>query len=161
MVRYDPRDLSTVFVRRTNGHFVEARYRSLGRPPISLWERNAAVRQLNAKGRRELDEAMTFSSVMEQRSIEDDARRLTARSRRNRERRPVSHQDATVEARLHDIDTAKLPSGQTGSESAWDEPRPRPPSVYNCTPPGLSEGRADRGNPRGPLGHLSSRTADP
>ncbi len=122
MVRYDPRDLSTVFVRRTNGHFVEARYRSLGRPPISLWERNAAVRQLNAKGRRELDEAMIFSSVMEQRSIEDDARRLTARSRRNRERRPVSHQDATVEARLHDIDTAKLPSGQAGSGSAWDEP---------------------------------------
>ena len=95
MVRYDPRDLSTVFVRRTNGHFVEARYRSLGRPPISLWERNAAVRQLNAKGRRELDEAMIFSSVMEQRSIEDDARRLTARSRQNRKRRPVSHQDAT------------------------------------------------------------------
>jgi putative transposase len=122
MVRYDPRDLSAVFVRRTNGHFVEARYRSLGRPPISLWERNAAVRQLNAKGRRELDETMIFSSVMEQRSIEDDARRLTARSRRNRERRPVSHQDATVEARLHDIDTAKLPSGQAGTGSAWDEP---------------------------------------
>jgi putative transposase len=29
-VRYDPRDLSRVFVRRPNGHFVEARYRSLG-----------------------------------------------------------------------------------------------------------------------------------
>ena len=36
IVQYDPRDLSTVFVRRTNGQFVEARYRSLGRPPISL-----------------------------------------------------------------------------------------------------------------------------
>jgi putative transposase len=48
-VRYDPRDLSSVFVRRANGHFVDARYRTLGHPPISLWERNAAVRRLNEK----------------------------------------------------------------------------------------------------------------
>lgn len=31
-VRYDPRDLSHVFVRRRNGHFVEARYRNLAHP---------------------------------------------------------------------------------------------------------------------------------
>ena len=35
-VRYDPRDLSHVFVRRPNGHFVEARYRDLAHPAISL-----------------------------------------------------------------------------------------------------------------------------
>jgi putative transposase len=122
VVRYDPRDLSTVFVRRTNGHFIEARYRTLGHPPISLWERNAAVRKLNAKGRREVDETMIFTSVMEQRSIEDDARRLTAKSRRNRERRPVGQQDGEAEPRLQDIDTAKLSSDRVESGSAWDEP---------------------------------------
>ncbi len=122
VVRYDPRDLSTMFVRRSNGHFVEARYRTLGHPPISLWERNAAMRQLNAKGRREVDEAMIFGSVLEQRSVEDNARRLTARARRSRERRPFGHQDKVVEARLDDIDTATAPSGSVEGRSDWDEP---------------------------------------
>jgi len=122
VVRYDPRDLSIVFVRRSNGHFVEARYRILGRPLISLWERNAAMRQLNAKGRREVDEAMIFASVLEQRSIEDDARRLTARARRNRERRPPGRQGDPVEPKLGDIDTAASLSDHVKSGSDWDEP---------------------------------------
>lgn len=111
-----------MFVRRSNGHFVEARYRTLGHPPISLWERNTAIRQLNAKGRREVDEAMIFGSVLEQRSIEDNARRMTARARRSRERRPFGHQDKMVEARLDDIDTATAPSVSVKGRSDWDEP---------------------------------------
>ena len=122
VVRYDPRDLSTVFVRRTNGHFVEARYRTLSHPPISLWERNAAMRELKAKGRREVNEDMIFTFVMEQRLIEDNARRLTAQSRLNRERRPASHRDEPPEVKLRDIDTAKPTTGHTDMGSAWDEP---------------------------------------
>ena len=47
---------------------------------------------------------------------------LTAKSRRNRERRPVSQHDGEAEPRLQDIDTAKLPSDLVESGSAWDEP---------------------------------------
>ncbi len=121
-VRYDPRDLSHVFVRRGNGHFVEARYRNLAYPPISVWERNAAVRQLNAQGRREVDEKMIFAAILEQRTIEDDARRQTARARRNRERRPPTPGQRHAEICLRDIDTsAPVPSGRENG-SAWDEP---------------------------------------
>ena len=122
VVRYDPRDLSHVFVRRANGHFVEARYRNLAHPPISLWERNAAVRRLNAQGRREVDENMIFAAVLEQRTIEDDARRQTARTRRNRERRPSKAGQRQAEIRLRDIDTSAPVTSERDNGSAWDEP---------------------------------------
>ena len=122
LVRYDPRDLSTIFVRRSNGHFVEARYRTLGRPSITLWERNAAAKRLNEKGRREVNEEMIFSSTMEQRAIEDQARRLSARTRRSRERRPNELKEKESEIRLHDIDMGATRAEQDGNGSSWDEP---------------------------------------
>jgi putative transposase len=54
-VRYAPRHISRVFVRRPNGSFVEARYRHLAYPPVSLWERNAGVRRLREKERHEVE----------------------------------------------------------------------------------------------------------
>jgi putative transposase len=121
-IRYDPRDLSRVFVRRPNGHFIEARYRDLAHPAISLWERNAAVRRLNERGRREVDEAMIFATVAEQRAIEDNARRQSARARRNRERRPRTPVTEPAEVRLRDIDTGAPVHSERERESNWDEP---------------------------------------
>ena len=119
-VRYDPRDISRVFVRRPNGAFVEARYRHLGYPPVSLWERNAADRRLRETGRPEVDEAMVFASIAEQRAIEDDARHKSAEARRNRDMRP-SRGAGAAPARLRDIDTgASDPASKDGG--AWDEP---------------------------------------
>lgn len=37
-VKYDPRDLSKIWVVLEEGRVLEARYRNLNRPPISLWE---------------------------------------------------------------------------------------------------------------------------
>jgi putative transposase len=121
-VRFDPRGLSHVFVRRPNGHFVEARYSDLARPAISLWERNAAVRRLNEKGRREVDEDMIFAAVAEQRAIEGNARRQSARARRNRERRPTTPVGGPTEVRLHDIDTSAPVHREREGGSVWDEP---------------------------------------
>ncbi len=121
-VRYDPRDLSRVFVRRRNGHFVEARYRNLAHPAISLWERNAAVRHLNEKGRREVDEDMIFAAIAEQRAIEDDASRQTAQARRNRERRPATSVHKHSDVRLRDIDTSAPGLGEREKGGPWDEP---------------------------------------
>ena len=122
VVRYDPRDLSRVFVRRPNGHFVEARYRSLGRPAITLWERNAAIKRLREQGQREYAEDIVFRTVIEQRAIEDDALRRSARARRNRQRRPHTPQDKPAESRLCDIDTSTQSTGSRTSGSTWDEP---------------------------------------
>jgi putative transposase len=121
-VRFDPRDLSHIFVRRPNGHFVEARYRSLGRPPIAVWERNAAVRHLQEKGRREYNEETIFQTVIQQRAIEDEALRKSVRARRNRERRPHPPRDKPVEHLLHDIDMSAPSTDGRTSGSAWDEP---------------------------------------
>jgi putative transposase len=121
-VRYDPRDLSRVFVRRPNGHFVEARYRELSNPAITLWERNAAIATLNEKGRREVNERMIFSTVLEQRAIEDQALRVSARARRNTDRRPSSSERAAADVRLRGIDTSRPARDDAGKGSVWDEP---------------------------------------
>ena len=121
-VRYDPRDLSHIFVRRPNGHFVEARYRELSHPAISLWERDAAVAILNQKGRREVDERMIFSTVLEQRSIEDQAVTRSARARRNQERRPSSAQRGKADTPLRGIDTSTPVTDHSKKGSIWDEP---------------------------------------
>lgn len=121
-VRYDPRDLSHVFVCRPNGRFVEARYCELSNPAISLWERDAAVAILNQKGRREVDERMIFSTVIEQRAIEDQALRLSARARQNRDRRPSSSERANVDAQMRGIDTSTPARGDAEKGSVWDEP---------------------------------------
>jgi putative transposase len=120
-VRYDPRDISRVFVRRPNGSFVEARYRHLGYPPVSLWERNAAVRRLRERGRHEVDEASIFAAILEQRVIEDDARKKSAKARRNRDRRPAAQTSETPPVRLRDIDTS-APDAALKDGGAWDEP---------------------------------------
>lgn len=120
-VRYDLRDLSTIFVRRSNGHFVEARYRTLSRPAISLWERNGAARRLNEKGRKEINEDMIFTSAIEQRAIEDKARHSSAQARRKRERRPAGVKEKQSEIRLRDIDMAASTLQQDEGGSPWDE----------------------------------------
>jgi len=55
LIKFDPRDLSRIFVRRPSGSFVEARYRDLGWPSISLAEQRAypwdAVAQLDGEDR--------------------------------------------------------------------------------------------------------------
>ena len=42
LVKYDPRDLARVFVRRPTGNFVEARYADVTLPSITLSEARAA-----------------------------------------------------------------------------------------------------------------------
>ncbi len=80
-VKYDPRDISHVFVQRPNGHWIEARYRDLRYPAISLWEYRGALRKLRNKGRREVNEKILFDTVIEQRQIVAKARKDTASAR--------------------------------------------------------------------------------
>ncbi len=93
LIKYDPRDLSQIFVRRSSGSFVEARYRDLGLPAITLAEQRAVMRLLRAQGRREVDEALLFKTALRQREIVDAARRQTvghvgvANGGRHRQRR--------------------------------------------------------------------------
>ena len=88
MIRYDPRDLSRVWVRRPDGRHVEARYKNLAREPISLWEHNRAMERLRQQGRQEVTEEILFRAIREQRRIEDQALRSSKQARRAASQRP-------------------------------------------------------------------------
>lgn len=85
-LKYDPRDLSHIFVLTENG-IIEARPADLTRPAITLWEHRAARRALREDGRRSVDEALIFSTIQSQRDLVDRAERQTKATRRHQTRR--------------------------------------------------------------------------
>ena len=95
LVKYDPRDLSRVFVRRPTGAFVEARYSDLTLPSITLAEAKAASRALNAKGRREVDARTLVRTAVAQRAIVEGATRQDRAGRRSGTS-PVDPADSTL-----------------------------------------------------------------
>ncbi|MGJ0503337.1 MAG: Mu transposase C-terminal domain-containing protein [Methylocystis sp.] len=95
-VKYDPRDLSVVFVRVGDG-YLEARPADRSRPSIALWEQRAALRALRAAGRRAVDEELIFSTILAQRALVDEAVRATKAMRRDAARRPRSSLPKTIE----------------------------------------------------------------
>jgi putative transposase len=88
LVKYDPRDLSRVFVRRPSGSFVEARYADITLPAITLREAKAAQRALNAKGRREVDMQTIVRTAVEQRQLIEGDGGATRKARRGGSNRP-------------------------------------------------------------------------
>ena len=99
-VKYDPRDLSCVFVATGEG-YLEARPADRTRPAIALWEHRAAVRALREQGRRAVDEGLIFSTILAQRALIDEATRTTKAMRRDAARRahltPTKMIDLTAE----------------------------------------------------------------
>jgi putative transposase len=86
VVRYDPRDLSVIWVELDGGRYVEARYRNLEIPPVSLWEYREAMRKARALGKSESNELVLAELIRQQRQIEAESRGLTKAERRSRER---------------------------------------------------------------------------
>jgi putative transposase len=89
-VKYDPRDLSCVFVATGEG-YLDVRPADRTRPAIALWEHQAARRALRAEGRQALDEELIFATILAQRALVDEATRTTKAMRRDAARRaPLS-----------------------------------------------------------------------
>jgi putative transposase len=90
LIRYDPRDLSHVFVKiREDAEYTRIQYANLGNPSISASERRAVVKRLKAEGHNTVPEKQFFAAVDKQRSIVDKASKDTASARREREKRKV------------------------------------------------------------------------
>ena len=87
ILRYDPRDLSRVYLRAPSGEYLDLSYRDICRPPISLWEHRLAIRKLRDEGRAHLDENAIFQTIDVMRRIADEAVRTTKAVRRQQERR--------------------------------------------------------------------------
>lgn len=85
-LKYDPRDLSRIFVL-TEDSVIEARPADLTRPAITYWEHRAARRALRDAGRRSVDEGLIFSTIQAQRDLVDSAERQTKAIRRHQARR--------------------------------------------------------------------------
>lgn len=84
LVKYDPRDISRIFVRRPSGNFVDARYADVTLAPISLREAVAARKALNAQGKREVDDMRAIiRRAIAQRELVDRATQTTALMRRS------------------------------------------------------------------------------
>ena len=68
-VKYDPRDLSAVFVELAAGDHIRVPYADMGRPAVTLWEHRLASRRLHEVGRRTVDEHAIFAAIEEQRRV--------------------------------------------------------------------------------------------
>jgi len=87
IVRYDPRDLSRIYLLAPDGHYYDLNYRDLRRPPISLWEHRLALKQLRQEGRSHIDEAAIFRAIEIMRRIAEEAVVTSKTARRQHERR--------------------------------------------------------------------------
>jgi putative transposase len=85
-VRYDPRDISCVFVDGPSGENWPVRFAHLGRPRITLGEHRQAVAALRARGLQSVDEHLIFETIEAQRRIVEIAGRQTRSVRREAER---------------------------------------------------------------------------
>lgn len=125
-VRYDPRDLSSVYVRLPGeDRYVEANYADTRRAPVTLWELRRATSRLTAQGRREANEDVIFKSIDAQRAIEDAAVARTKLARKAvavRPSLPSTPKDEAVD--LGTIDSSD-PALQTFSMEMIDDPRRR------------------------------------
>ncbi|HBM60562.1 MAG TPA: plasmid replication initiator-like protein [Citreicella sp.] len=112
-LKYDPRDLSRIFVLTENG-IIEARPADLTRPAITLWEHRAARRALREAGRRSVDEELIFRTIEAQRELVSTAVRQTKATRRHQARRahlaPLPMIDVTPDAVARD--TLPTPEGE-------------------------------------------------
>lgn len=107
LVKYDPRDMSRIFIRRTSGNFIEARYADVTLPSITLHEALTARRTLLAKGRREVDTRTVVRTAMAQRELIDTATRKTAAARRGQAGTSKSKVDDRGWGSLRGVDSSK------------------------------------------------------
>jgi putative transposase len=95
VVRFDPRDLSRIYVVTVQGVQV-IRYRNLARPPMSLWELQAAKRRLAAEGAANVNEEALFEARRRNGELVAGAKSETRRQRRDAERRNRGYATARV-----------------------------------------------------------------
>ncbi len=90
VIKYDPRNIAKIFVKRPNGNWVEARYRNLNRPSVALWEHQSALRKLRRQGRKEMNEHIIFATITQQREIVAKAQSHSAAARLAKVRTPAT-----------------------------------------------------------------------
>jgi putative transposase len=88
-VKYDPRDMSAVFVELIAGGHLRIPCADLGRPAVTLWEQRLAIRTLREAGHRSVDETAIFAAIAEQRRVLAEAQASSKLARRTSARLPA------------------------------------------------------------------------
>lgn len=86
-VKYDPRNLSRVYVRDPEGNHWSVPYADLRQPPIALWELMEARKRLRQRGSADPSERALFANILEQRRLMKEAVN-SSQQRRRKERIP-------------------------------------------------------------------------
>jgi len=124
-VKYDPRDLSQVWVLVDDSRMIPARYRDLSHPRISLWESRRARKEWQDKHGGRVNEKALFQVIDAQRRLAEAARQKTrtARLEIERETRLPKHQTRRDPSReMFAIDTGN-PDLPTYLIEEFDDPR--------------------------------------
>jgi putative transposase len=109
MIKYDPRDLSSIWVITEEGRTVEARYRDLSRPRISWWEYKYARKVYREQQGGQISEHTLFQIIQEQRRIAESSRKMTRAARQEQERsarRPTKNAPKDPARAMFAIDTS-------------------------------------------------------
>ena len=100
IVRYDPRNLSRIYLLGPDGRYYDIPYRDVRRPPITLWEQRLALKRLREEGRAHVDESAIFRTIETMRRIAEEAVTATKTIRRQQERRLRLIQGGRMEPRV-------------------------------------------------------------
>jgi putative transposase len=85
LIRYDPRDLSHVYVKDIHSaSYIKVPYREISHPAITQNEHRSVVKILRKNGAAALSENTIFAAVLNQRVLVEKARNDTAAARRGR-----------------------------------------------------------------------------
>ena len=95
LVKYDPRNLSRIYVRDPDGRHWPVPYADLDQPPIALWELEEANQRMRQRTGATPDQRSIFASILEQRRLVQNAESLS-RQRRQREKTPISEGSAAA-----------------------------------------------------------------
>ena len=77
LVKYDPRNLSRIYVRDPHGRHWPVPYADLRQPPITLWELEEANKRVRQNGTSTHFEQAIFTNIIEQRQIVKEAASLS------------------------------------------------------------------------------------
>jgi putative transposase len=120
-VKYDPRDMSAVFVELAAGGHLRIPCADLGRPAVTLWEQRLATRTLREAGHRRVDETAIFAAIAEQRRVLAEAQASSKQARRTSARLP--------EGGSKEVDAPPTPSRETESVADADDHEAQVPAV--------------------------------
>jgi len=95
-IKYDPRDISAVFVEMPDGDHIRVPYADSRKPPISLWEHNAAAQFLKEQGRGTVNEDAIFKAVESRRQITVQAQAKSKAARRAHARSPMGREAVSI-----------------------------------------------------------------